>query len=296
MALTAFKSVLKGLGLFFFLSVSPQAWAEESSGAFAFANANYVITAEVAGKHAFVVNFINLSDFVIVVQPNEFIYRGASGRFYIGQVYDMPHKDTRGETHKYSASILLKGHSFAGLNLVGAFRELDEIRELSVRIGARRFYLQPMEKVQFEQLASKIGEIDLQNPSAASALAEANITEIGTVRSTDGTSDWDQDWQGLLTEDGINPPKIIERPAIAPAEDSRKSRSYGKVRLSAVINKSGGIQDLKVIKGLGRGPDERAMEGVQNSWLFLPATRNGEVLDTAITIEVEFPPPEKKGE
>ena len=293
---TAFKSARNSLGLLFFLAVSPPAWAEENPQVFAFANTNYVITAEVAGKHTFVVNFINLSDFVIVVQPNEFIYKGASGRFYIGQVYDVQHKDTRGETHRYSASILLKGHSFAGLTIVGAFREQDDIRELSVRIGARRYYLQPMEKVLFEQLASKIGEIDLQNPSAASALAEANITETGTVRNTDGTSDWDQDWQGLLTEDGINPPKIIERPAIAPTDDTRKSRSYGKVRLSAMINKSGGIQDLKVIKGLGRGLDERAMEGVKNSWIFLPATKNGEVLDTVITIEVDFPPPEKKGE
>jgi TonB family protein len=66
------------------------------------------------------------------------------------------------------------------------------------------------------------------------------------------------------------------------------------VRLSAIISKSGGIQDLKVIKGLGRGLDQRAMDGVKNSWVFLPATRNGEVLDTAITIEVEFAPSDKK--
>jgi hypothetical protein len=40
--------------------------------------------------------------------------------------------------------------------------------------------------------------------------------------------------------------------------------------------------------------DKRALEGVKNSWLFLPATKNGEVLDAAFVIEVEFSPPDKK--
>jgi TonB family protein len=274
--------------------VSPRAWAEGNPQTFAFVSTQYVITAEAAGEHEFVINFINLSDFVIVIQPGEFIYKGASGRYYIGQVYEWEHKDARGETQKYTASILLKGHSFAGLNVVGAFHEQDQILEMSVRIGAKRYYLQPLDKTVFEQLAAKVGELDLQNPSASAALADANISEIGTVRSTDGTSDWDRDWEGLITPEGFNPPKIIERPEIAPTEEARKARTYGKVRLSAIINKSGGIQDLKVTKGLGRGLDQRALDGVKNSWVFLPATRNGEVLDTAIPIEVEFPPPAKK--
>ncbi len=66
------------------------------------------------------------------------------------------------------------------------------------------------------------------------------------------------------------------------------------MRLAATINKNGGIQDLKVDKGLGKGLDERAMEAVKNSWQFLPATRNGEVLESAIRFDVDFPPPAEK--
>jgi TonB family protein len=268
--------------------------AKAGPKAFAYVGKNYAITAEAGGTHSFVLNFINLSDFVIVVQPNEFIYKGVSGRFYIGQVFEQAMKDTRGEAQKYSASFLLKGHSFAGLTMAGAFHEQDQIEELSVRIGAKRFYLQPMEKGAFEQLAAKIGDLDLGNASTDTALASAGIVEMGTMKSTDGTSEWDRDWQGLITPDGVNPPKTIERPDIEPTIDAKKSRTYGKVKLSAFINKSGGIQDLKVIKGLGHGLDQRAMEGVKNSWLFLPATRNGEVLETTIVFEVDFPELEKK--
>ncbi len=265
-----------------------------SAKSFAYAGRNYVITAEVAGKHAFVLNFINLSDFVVVIQPNEFIYKGVSGGFYIGQVFESERKDLRGEPQIFSASFLLKSHTFAGLTIVGAFHELDQIEELSVRIGAKRFYLRPMEKAAFEELASKITDLDLHNPNATAALDQANIAEMGNVRSTDGTSEWDRDWEGLLSPDGINPPKIIERPEIAATSESRKSNTYGKIKLSGFINKNGGIQDLKVVKGLGRGLDQRALEGVKNSWLFLPATKNGEVVDTAISFDVDFPPPEKK--
>jgi TonB family protein len=287
-------SGISGCMLLFLILACGKARADGDSKQFVFANPQYVITAEVASEHSFVLNFINLSDFVIVVQPNEFIYRVSSDRFFIGQVFEQEHKDQKGELQKYSASVLLKGRSFIGLTVVGAFHDLDQIEELSVRIGAKRFYLQPTEKVLFDQLAAKIGELDLHAPSGGAALQEANIPEFGSAKSTDGTSEWDHDWQGLITPEGVNPPKIIERPEISPTEDARKSKIYGKVKIFCLINKNGGVQDLKVIKGLGHGLDQKAMDAVKNSWLFLPATKNGEVLDTSILIDVEFAPAAKK--
>ncbi len=289
------RTALRCIGVTLVLAwsgVSP-ATAADGAKTFAYVGPQYIITAEVGTDHTFIVNFINLSDFVIVVQPNDFIYKGASERFYIGQVYDQEHKDNRGESFRYSASVLLKGHSFTGLTIVGAFHEQDQIEELSVRIGAKRFYLQPQDKNQFDQLAAKIGNLDLENPNSRAALQDANIPEMGTMKTTDGTSEWDRDWQGLLRADGVNPPKIIERPEIVPTDEARRKNTYGKVRLSAVINRNGGIQDLRVEKGLGRGLDERALEGVKNSWVFLPATRNGEVVETTIYFEVDFPPQKK---
>ncbi len=269
----------------------PAARAANSPQAFAFVGPQYIITAEVASPRSFVVNFINLSDFVIVVQPNEFIYKGASGTFYCGQVYDKEFKGTRGETYKYSASVLLKGHSFTGLTVLGAFHEQDQIEEISVRIGAQRYYLQPVEKPQFDQLARKVGDLDLTTASPKEALQEANIVEMGTVTSTDGTSEWDRDWKDLIRPDGTNVPKIIEKPEITPTEEAVRTRTYGRVRVSGIINRSGGIQDLKIEKGLGRGLDERVLEAIKNSWVFLPATRNGEVVETVIYLNVDFPPP-----
>jgi TonB family protein len=280
--------------MLFFLLFTMAFGAQAGPKTFAYIGKNYAITAEAGGPYSFILNFISLSDFVIVIQPNEFIYKAASGRFYIGQVFQQAMKNARGESQKYTASFLLKGRLFAGLTIAGAFREQDQIEELSVRIGAKRFYLQPIEKAAFDQLAAKIGDLDLSNPNTEAALAAAGISETGTVKNTDGTSEWDRDWQGLIGQDGVNPARIVERPDIEPTIEAKKARAYGKVKLSAFINKSGGIQDLKVIKGLSHGLDQRAMEGVRNSWLFLPATRNGEIIETSITIEIDFSDPEKK--
>jgi TonB family protein len=282
--------------LFLLLITSDLLQASESgSKTFAFVNSQYIITAEIASPRSFVVNFFNLSDFVIVVQPNEFIYKGSSGRFYIGQVYDKETKDTRGETYRYSASFLLKGHSFAGLTVLGDFRELDQIEELSIRIGAKRFFLQSQDKTQFDQLAAKIENgLDLKNSNSSAVLQDANISDVGIVKSTDGTSEWDRDWQGLIRPDGLIQVKIIDHPDILPTDAARKANIYGRVRLQGIISKNGVIQDMKVEKGLGHGLDERAMEGVKNSWVFIPATRNGEVIETSISFDVPFLPPAKK--
>lgn len=293
MSQTILKRV-SGTAVLLMLLALPQTTSGADRKAFAFVNARYAITAEIASDHKFIVNVINFSDFVVVLQPNEFIYKSALGNFYIGQVFELEGKNARGEFQKYSASFLMKGRSFAGLSIVGSFHDQDKIEEISVRIGAKRYYLQALENTIFEQLAAKISNLDLESPDAAASLEEANISELGTIKSTDGTSEWDQDWLGLISAEGVISPKIIERPEIPISDEARKSRTYGKVKITGIINKSGGIQDLKIVKGLERSLDKRALEGVKNSWVFLPATKNGEVMDASVTFDVEFPPPVSK--
>ena len=82
------------------LSGGWSAWTRSPAGSkpFAFVGSHYIITVEVAGPHSFIANVINLSDFVIVVQASDVIYKGGSGRYYIGQVFEEEHKDTARRT------------------------------------------------------------------------------------------------------------------------------------------------------------------------------------------------------
>ncbi|MBN2319341.1 MAG: energy transducer TonB [Acidobacteria bacterium] len=286
--------IIPGSALLWLMMSVPQMWGFQNPKMFAFVSSSYIITAELATEHTFVVNFVNLSDFVIVVQPVDFIYRGASGRYYAGQVYELEHADTKGEMQRYSASILLREHSFAGLNVVGLFKEQDQIEELSVRIGSQRFYMEPLEKIQFEQLARKIETLDLDSADVTEMFRDANIRLTGSVKTTDGTDEWDRDWEGLVTSDGVNPPKAIESPAILLPENAKTSEDKRKVRISCLITKNGGIQNLKVVKSRDRNLEQRALDSVANSWVFLPAAKNGEIYETVIEFEVELvDPPEK---
>ncbi len=268
-------------------------FAQESPKSFAFAGGAYVITAEASGAHQFVLNFVNLSEYVIVVQASDFIYKGTSGRFYIGQVFDQPGKTMRGEPYRYSATVLVSNSSFKGLNVLGAFREQDQIEELSVRIGSKRFYLQPLDKAQFAQFSTHVEDLDLRNTDAGAAMRAAGVPEMGRLISNDGSADWDRDWQGQMLPDGVNPPRIIENPDVTPTEEARRAGTYGAVRLSATITRDGALRNVTVVKGLGQGLDERAVEAVKASWIFLPATKNGEVVEADAKFDVNFPPPKK---
>ena len=55
------------------LSGTPLESSDGGQKFFAFVNSQLIITTETASSHSCIVNFINLSDFVIVTQPNEYI-------------------------------------------------------------------------------------------------------------------------------------------------------------------------------------------------------------------------------
>lgn len=275
------------------LAAAGSSRAQDSFRRWAFVGPQCVITAEVSGAHRFILNYINLSDFVVVVPASDLIYRGASGQFYIGQVYDLQTKTTRGEVYQYSATVLIGGHSFKGLTVAGAFHEQDQIQELSVRVGSKRYYLKGLDKNQLEKLQAGIENLDLRNQDGEAALREAGLSELGTVATPDGISDWDQDWKTQLRPDGINPPRYLETPTVMPTDDARNNNIYGAVKLAATITRDGKIDRITVVNSLGHGLDERAIEAVKNSWVFLPATQNGEVLETRVQFEVPFPPPKK---
>ena len=71
------------------------------------------------------------------------------------------------------------------------------------------------------------------------------------------------------------------------SEEARKARYQGIVLLSAIVRKDGTIEILKVLRGLGLGLDERAIEALRQ-WRFEPATRAGQPVDVALNIEVNF--------
>jgi len=86
---------------------------------------------------------------------------------------------------------------------------------------------------------------------------------------------------------GVSVPTVVYRIEPNYSEDARRARYQGSVVLSAVVRKDGSIEILKVLRGLGLGLDENAVEALRK-WKFRPGTRSGEPVDVALNIEINF--------
>jgi periplasmic protein TonB len=89
-------------------------------------------------------------------------------------------------------------------------------------------------------------------------------------------------------------PKLIKRVAPEYTPEALDAKLEGSVQLSATIGIDGVPSDIKVIKSLGKGLDEKAIECLKK-WQFSPAIRNGEPVPVASQVEIEFKlPPDSK--
>jgi protein TonB len=61
----------------------------------------------------------------------------------------------------------------------------------------------------------------------------------------------------------------------------------GDVILTLMIGADGTPSDIKLVRGLGKGLDEKAVECLRQ-WRFIPATNHGEPVSTKTTVEVNF--------
>jgi len=86
---------------------------------------------------------------------------------------------------------------------------------------------------------------------------------------------------------GVEPPRLLREVKAQYTEDARARGVTGDVVLEIVIRSDGSVGDVKVLRGLGSGLDERAVTAVRN-WKFSPARRLGTPVDVIVEVEVEF--------
>lgn len=86
---------------------------------------------------------------------------------------------------------------------------------------------------------------------------------------------------------GISAPIPIYKPEPAYSEEARKAKFQGTVVLWIVVDVAGQVTDVRVVKPLGLGLDEKATEAVR-TWKFKPALRNGTPVPVRVSVEVTF--------
>ena len=91
----------------------------------------------------------------------------------------------------------------------------------------------------------------------------------------------------------VSPPLAIDRPPPQYTEEARKARITGVVILQTVIDETGEVQEVKVLKGQPGGLSEAAVEAVRR-WRFEPALLDGEPVAVYYNLTINFTLPEEK--
>ena len=83
------------------------------------------------------------------------------------------------------------------------------------------------------------------------------------------------------------PPRVIHKIEPEYTEEARKANLEGTVVLTTIISVDGIPQGIKVVRELGGGLDERAVDCLRQ-WRFRPAMIHDEPVSQQITVEMTF--------
>jgi TonB family protein len=86
---------------------------------------------------------------------------------------------------------------------------------------------------------------------------------------------------------GVSAPIPIYQPDPEYSEEARKAKYQGTVILWMVIGSDGRVHEAKVVRSLGLGLDEKALEAVK-TWKFEPAKKDGQAVSVQLNVEVNF--------
>ena len=85
----------------------------------------------------------------------------------------------------------------------------------------------------------------------------------------------------------VTAPIPIYSPDPGYSEEARKAKYSGVAVVVAIVDAQGNVSDVQILKPVGLGLDEKAIEAVKQ-WKFKPAMRNGTPVKVRVNIEVTF--------
>jgi len=86
---------------------------------------------------------------------------------------------------------------------------------------------------------------------------------------------------------GVSAPAPIQRGEPVYSEEARVAKLQGTVVVQVVIGTDGRAHEAHILRGLGLGLDENAVEAISR-WQFKPGEKDGQPVKVAATIEVNY--------
>ena len=86
---------------------------------------------------------------------------------------------------------------------------------------------------------------------------------------------------------GVSAPRTLYAPDPEYSEEARRAKFQGSVLLALIVGPDGNPRDLHIMRSLGLGLDEKALDAVR-TWRFEPARKDGVPVAVQISVEVNF--------
>jgi periplasmic protein TonB len=86
---------------------------------------------------------------------------------------------------------------------------------------------------------------------------------------------------------GVTAPTLLFRIEPEYSDEARKAKWQGTVVLSVIVDETGRPNHVSVLRSLGLGLDQKAMDAV-SQWRFKPGLKDGKAVPVIATIEVNF--------
>jgi TonB family protein len=108
------------------------------------------------------------------------------------------------------------------------------------------------------------------------------VTSVRTQRTRIGDSE-------TIANGIVTPPQAVRTSTPSYTPEARMRGIKGTVTVEAEFDIDGNFTILRIVKGLGYGLDEKALEAL-SSWQFLPAMRNGARVSVIARIDIGLNP------
>lgn len=86
---------------------------------------------------------------------------------------------------------------------------------------------------------------------------------------------------------GVSMPEVTYKVEPEFSEEARKAKFMGTVMVGIIVDTNGRPQNVHIVRGVGMGLDEKAMEAVRQ-YKFKPAMENGKPVPVELQVEVNF--------
>jgi len=126
-----------------------------------------------------------------------------------------------------------------------------------------------------------------QNRAEEAAQIDARANEVRGAATKAASADIVYPPGVYRVGNGVTAPQLIYKVEPQYTEEARAAKYQGTVLLFVEVQADGTAANIRVVRSLGLGLDEKAIEALRQ-WRFKPGTKDGVPVPVAATIEVNF--------